>query len=55
MVLTLDDEPHRVKAGEIFMIPAGHVHSVKAESNFKMIITMVAAERKVTFEHQHNK
>jgi quercetin dioxygenase-like cupin family protein len=50
MEITLDGEPHIVRAGEIFMIPEGHVHSVKAEKDFKMIMTMIAANRKVRFE-----
>lgn len=41
MVMTLEDVEHIVKAGEIFMIPANHVHSVRADHDFKMIITMV--------------
>ena len=41
MTLTLNDTEHTIKAGEIFMIPAGETHSVRAEDNFKMIITMI--------------
>ncbi len=41
MVMVLDDVDHIIKAGEIFMIPAGHTHAVRADKNFKMIITMI--------------
>jgi quercetin dioxygenase-like cupin family protein len=41
MVLTLDEKEHIVKAGEVFMIPAGHVHAVRAEQDFKMMLTMI--------------
>ena len=49
-VLTLDDEEHLIKAGEIFMIPAGHVHSLRADNKFKMIITMVSVKRNIDFK-----
>jgi quercetin dioxygenase-like cupin family protein len=49
-ILTLDDEEHLVKTGDIFMIPAGHVHSLRADDKFKMIITMIAANRKIDFK-----
>ena len=51
-VLTLDDEEHLIKAGEIFMIPAGHVHSLRADNKFKMIITMVSVKRNIDFKKQ---
>lgn len=51
MLINLDDEDFIVKAGEFFMIPAGHIHAVKAnETDFKMIITMVSNNRKMEFE-----
>lgn len=43
MTMVLDDEEHKVHTGDVFMIPAGHVHSVRADENFKMIITMIKA------------
>lgn len=52
MTLMLDGKEHSIKAGEMFMIPAGHVHSVSAGENFKMIITMIAVDRKVRFENE---
>lgn len=41
MTMVLDDVEHKVKTGEIFTIPSGHVHSVRADTDFKMIITMI--------------
>ena len=52
MTLMLDGKEYSVKGGEMFMIPAGHVHSVSAGENFKMIITMIATNRKVEFEKE---
>lgn len=43
MVVVLDGKEHEVRQDEVFMIPAGHVHSVRADENFKMIITMIKA------------
>ena len=53
-VLTLDGEDHLIKAGEIFMRPAGHVHSLRADNNFKMLITMISVNRKIDFNKQKN-
>lgn len=41
MVLNVEGTDNYIKAGESFIIPAGALHSVKAEQRFKMIITMV--------------
>lgn len=41
MTMTLDNEEHLIRNGEVFMIPAGHVHAVRADQDFKMILTMV--------------
>ena len=41
MVLNVEGIDNHIKAGESFIIPAGVLHSVKAEQRFKMIITMV--------------
>ena len=41
MVLNVEGTDNHIKAGESFIIPAGALHSVKAEQRFKMIITMV--------------
>lgn len=45
MVMTLDNVEHIVRAGEVFMIPAGHLHSVRADEDFKMTITMISADK----------
>lgn len=49
MVITLDDVEHSVKAGEVFMIPAGHVHAVWAVQDFKMMLTMISSDQKIRF------
>lgn len=41
MTMLLNGTEHTIKAGEIFMIPAGEIHSVRADSDFKMIITLI--------------
>ena len=41
MVLNVEGIDNHIKAGESFIIPAGALHSVKAEQRFKMIITML--------------
>lgn len=41
MALTVGDTVHVIRAGEGFIIPAGALHSVKAEKRFKMVITMI--------------
>ena len=41
MVLNVEGTDNHIKAGESVIIPAGALHSVKAEQRFKMIITMV--------------
>ena len=39
--IKIDNEPHRVKAGEAIILPADHPHAVRAVSPFKMILTMI--------------
>ncbi|NLV52550.1 MAG: cupin domain-containing protein [Bacteroidales bacterium] len=41
MLLNVEGTDNHIKAGEGFVIPSGARHSVKAEQQFKMIITMV--------------
>lgn len=41
MLLNLEGTDNHIKAGEGLVIPSGARHSVKAEQQFKMIITMV--------------
>lgn len=39
--IIISDEKYRVKAGEVFFIPANTPHSLKAVQSFKMILTMI--------------
>jgi len=39
--LTVGGAPHRVKAGELFIMPAGVPHSLRAVERFKMLLIMI--------------
>lgn len=39
--LTVGGVAHRVKAGELFIMPAGIPHSVRAVERFKMLLIMI--------------
>jgi quercetin dioxygenase-like cupin family protein len=39
--ITVSGEPHRVRAGEMILMPAGKPHALKATKRFKMILTMI--------------
>jgi quercetin dioxygenase-like cupin family protein len=39
--ITISGTPHRVKAGELILMPATQPHALKAIERFKMILTMV--------------
>jgi quercetin dioxygenase-like cupin family protein len=39
--ITVSGKPHRVKAGELILMPAGQPHALKATRRFKMILTMI--------------
>lgn len=39
--LTVGGEPHLVKAGQLFIMPANVPHSVKAVEKFKMLLIMI--------------
>ncbi len=41
MALYVEGRKNIVRAGQSFIIPSGARHSVKAESRFKMLITMI--------------
>jgi len=43
-VLTIGGAPHRVKAGELFVMPANVPHAVSAEQRFKMLLIMIRSE-----------
>jgi quercetin dioxygenase-like cupin family protein len=39
--ITLSGKPHRVKGGELILMPARQPHALKATRRFKMILTMI--------------
>ncbi len=39
--ITIDGEPHPVKAGEAIILPADRSHAVKAVTAFKMLLIMI--------------
>lgn len=39
--ITIADQTHQVKAGEMIHMPAGEPHSLKANKSFKMLLTML--------------
>jgi quercetin dioxygenase-like cupin family protein len=41
--ITISGKTHRVKEGEMIIIPANHPHALKAVKRFKMLLTMTRA------------
>ena len=39
--ITILQEAHRAKAGEVLIMPAGKPHAVRAIERFKMLLTMI--------------
>jgi quercetin dioxygenase-like cupin family protein len=39
--IRISGKPHHLKQGEIIVMPANEPHSLKAVSNFKMLLTMI--------------
>ncbi len=39
--ITISGQPHRVKEGELILMPAQQPHALKAVQRFKMILTMI--------------
>jgi quercetin dioxygenase-like cupin family protein len=39
--IMIDGSPHRVRAGEMIIMPANHPHSLKAATPFKMALVMI--------------
>ncbi len=39
--VVISGEPHKVRSGEILIMPADKPHSLKAVERFKMILTMI--------------
>ena len=41
--ITIAGRPHRLRAGDMIVMPANLPHAVKAASRFKMMLTMIRA------------
>lgn len=41
--ISIAGEPHRVKAHELLLLPAGKPHALKAVTRFKMMLVMIKA------------
>jgi len=41
--ITIDGAAHRVRAGEVILMPGGHPHALRAVARFKMLLTMIRA------------
>lgn len=39
--ITISGKPHRVRAGEIILMPANEPHGLRAPARFKMLLTMI--------------
>ena len=39
--ITIAGRPHRVRTGEMILMPAQQPHALKAVSRFKMLLTMI--------------
>jgi len=39
--ITIAGQPHRVRGGEMILLPAGQPHALKAIQRFKMMLTMI--------------
>ncbi len=42
--ITIAGKPHRLRGGEMILMPAGQPHAVKAVERFKMILTMLRSQ-----------
>ncbi len=40
-LITIAKQPYRLRAGDMIVLPAQKPHAVKAESRFKMLLTMI--------------
>ena len=45
VTVTLAGQPHRVAAGEMLLMPAKVPHALKAVTRFKMLLTMIRADK----------
>ena len=41
--ITISGKPHRVRAGELLLMPASEPHALRALTQFKMLLTMIRA------------
>lgn len=41
--ITVSGQAHRVRGGEMILLPAGQPHALKALKRFKMLLTMIRA------------
>jgi quercetin dioxygenase-like cupin family protein len=39
--ITIAGQPHRLRAGDVIIMPANQPHALKAVSRFKMLLTMI--------------
>jgi len=39
--VTIAGQPHRLRAGELILMPANRPHAVRAPARFKMLLTMI--------------
>lgn len=39
--VTIDGKEYTLSSGDVILMPANHPHSVKAKSNFKMLLAMI--------------
>jgi len=39
--ITVSGEPHRVRGGEMILMPAGRPHALRALTRFKMLLTLI--------------
>ena len=39
--ILISGQPHRVRGGEMILMPAGQPHALKAITKFKMILVMI--------------
>jgi len=42
--ITISEKPHRLKAGDIIIMPANKPHSLKALEKFKMLLVMLKSQ-----------
>lgn len=42
--ITISKKPHKVKAGEMVVMPAREPHALKADKRFKMMLIMIRSE-----------